>query len=114
MPLRYRDRLISYISSDDYRPRPIPLVAKDLGVEDVEDFGHAVRELAAEGVVDLDESGRIQLPFRPDKGEMRGVFRGTTKGIGFVVPLDKTHGSDVFIPPEATGGALSGDTVRAR
>lgn len=112
MPLRYRARLISYISSEDYRPRAIPLVAKELGIEDVEDFGQAVRELAAEGVIDLDDSGRIQLPFRPDKGELLGSFRGTAKGIGFVIPLDKTHGSDIFIPPEATGGALSGDTVK--
>lgn len=112
MPLRYRARLISYISSEEYRPRAIPLVAKELGIEDVEDFGQAVRKLAAEGVIDLDDSGRIQLPFRPDKGELLGSFRGTAKGIGFVIPLDKTHGSDIFIPPEATGGALSGDTVK--
>jgi len=112
MPLRYRDRLVSYISSEDYRPTPIPLVAKELKVEDVEDFGKAVRELAAEGVIDLDESGRIRLPFRPDKGELLGQFRGTMKGIGFVIPLDKSHGSDIFIPPDATGGALSGDTVK--
>lgn len=112
MALRYRDRLLSYISSDDYRPQPIPRVAKDLNIDDVEDFGAAVRELAADGVVDLDDSGRIQLPFRDDKGELIGQFRGTAKGVGFVIPSDKSHGSDVFIPPEATGGALSGDIVR--
>ncbi|MCC5822154.1 MAG: VacB/RNase II family 3'-5' exoribonuclease [Phycisphaerales bacterium] len=112
MPLRYRDRLISYISSDDYRAAPIPRVAKDLGIDDVEDFGAAVRELADRGVIDLDESGRIQLPFRTDRGELVGQFRGTMKGVGFVIPSDMTHGSDIFIPPDATGGALTGDTVK--
>lgn len=112
MALRYRDRLLSYISSEDYRPAPIPRVAKDLGIDDVEDFGAAVRELADRGVIDLDESGRIQLPFRSDRGELIGQFRGTMKGVGFVIPRDQTHGSDVFIPPDATGGALTGDTVR--
>ncbi len=112
MPLRYRDRLLSYISSDNYHPAPIPRVAKELGIDDVEDFGAAVRELADRGVIDLDESGRIQLPFRDDRGELVGQFRGTAKGVGFVIPKDASHGSDIFIPPEATGGALSGDTVR--
>jgi ribonuclease R len=112
MPLRYRDRLISYISSEAYTAAPIPRVAKDLGVEDVEEFGRAVRELAEQGFVGLDESGRIHLPFRPDEGELVGQFRGTMKGIGFVIPVDKSHGSDIFIPPDSTGGALSGDTVR--
>ncbi len=112
MPLRYRDRLLSYISSDEYRPAPIPRVAKDLGIEDVEDFGAAVRELAERGLVDLDESGRIQLPFREDRGELIGQFRGTMKGVGFVIPRDATHGSDIFIAPDLTGGALTGDTVR--
>ena len=112
MPLRYRDRLLSFISSDAYSPSPIPRVAKELGIDDVEDFGAAVRELAERGVIDLDESGRIQLPFREDRGELIGQFRGTMKGVGFVIPKDATHGSDIFIAPDLTGGALSGDTVR--
>jgi ribonuclease R len=112
MALQYRDRLISYISSDDYRPLPIPRVAKELRIDDVEDFGAAVRELAAEGVIELDDSGRIQLPFRADKGELIGQFRGTMKGIGFVIPSDTSHGSDIFIPPDATMGALTRDIVK--
>lgn len=111
MALRYRDRLLSYISSNDYKPQHLPVVAKELKIDDVDDFGKAVRELAAEGVVDLDDSGKIQLPFRPDHGEIEGIFRGTMSGVGFVQPTGATHGSDIFVPPQATMGALSGDTV---
>ncbi|MEM9374118.1 MAG: RNB domain-containing ribonuclease, partial [Planctomycetota bacterium] len=104
--------MISYISSNDYKPQYLPLVAKELKVDDVDDFAQAVRELAAEGVVDLSDSGKVQLPFRPDHGEIEGTFRGTMTGIGFVEPLDASHGSDIFIPPDGTMGALSGDVVQ--
>ncbi|MDF1808100.1 MAG: VacB/RNase II family 3'-5' exoribonuclease [Phycisphaerales bacterium] len=112
MPGRFRDRLISHISHDTYTPKPIPLVAKELNIDDVKEFGLAVRELAEEGVIDLDETGKIQLPFHPDEGELIGVFRGTASGVGFVQPAKIAHGSDIFIPPQYTNAALSGDTVR--
>ncbi len=113
MPGRYRDRLISHITHDSYTPKQIPLVAKELNIDEVEEFADAVRELAGEGIIDLDEAGKIHLPFREDEGELIGEFRGTASGVGFVQPSDHRHGSDVFIPPHATGGALSGDTVKA-
>lgn len=109
---RYRDRLVSHISHEGYTPKYIPLVAKELNIEDVKDFAAAVRELAEEGVIDLDESGRIQLPFRPNEGELIGQFRGTASGVGFVIPAQVMHGSDIFIPPQYTNGALTGDTVK--
>ncbi len=109
---RFRDRLVSHISHDTYTPKPIPLVAKELNIEDVKEFGIAVRELAEEGVIDLSETGKIQLPFHPDEGELIGQFRGTASGVGFVIPAQAKHGSDIFIPPQSTGGALTGDTVK--
>ncbi len=112
MPGRFRDRLISHISHDTYTPKPIPLVAKELNIEDVKEFGIAVRELAEAGVVELSDSGKIQLPFHPDEGELIGQFRGTASGVGFVLPAQIKQGSDIFIPPQYTGGALSGDTVK--
>jgi ribonuclease R len=112
MPLRYRDRLIAHISHETYNPAPIPVVAKDLNIEDVAEFGHAVRELAAEDIVSLDDSGRISLPFKPDKGELIGEFRSTQRGFGFVAPSKISHGGDVFIPEHSTMGAMRGDTVK--
>ncbi len=112
MPGRYRDRLVSHISHETYTPKPIPLVAKELNIEDVKEFAAAVRELSEEGVIDLSESGKIQLPFRPDEGELIGQFRGTASGVGFVVAAQKMHGSDIFIPPQYTFNALTGDTVK--
>ncbi|MBL4697865.1 MAG: hypothetical protein JKX70_03430, partial [Phycisphaerales bacterium] len=112
MPGRFRDRLVSHISHDTYTPKPIPLVAKELNIEDVKEFGIAVRELHEAGVIDLSETGKIQLPFRPDEGELIGQFRGTASGVGFVIASQKMHGSDIFIPPQYTFNALTGDTVK--
>jgi ribonuclease R len=112
MPGRYRDRLVSHISHESYTPKPIPLVAKELNIEDVKEFAWAVRELSEEGVVDLSETGKIQLPFHPDEGELIGQFRGTASGVGFVIPAQAKHGSDIFIPPQYTSNALTGDTVK--
>ena len=41
-------------------------------------------------------------------------FSGQSKGFGFVVPDSPTDHGDLFIPPPATGGAITGDTVAAR
>lgn len=112
MPGRHRDRLVSHISHEGYVPKPIPLVAKELNIEDVKEFAYEVRELAEEGVIDVDDSGKIQLPFHPNEGELIGQFRGTASGVGFVIPAQAKHGSDIFIPPQYTNGALSGDTVK--
>ena len=71
-----------------------------------------MRALAAEGVVRLDKAGRVSLPTMADEGELVGIFRGSMKGFGFVEPTEAVLGGDVFIPPNATAGALSGDTVR--
>ena len=43
-----------------------------------------------------------------------GVFQGTSRGFGFLVPEDgKSREDDYFIPPRATGGAWDGDKVQA-
>lgn len=43
-----------------------------------------------------------------------GVFQGTSRGFGFLVPEDgKSREDDYFIPPRATGGAWDGDRVQA-
>lgn len=112
MAERFRDRLIAHISHESYQPAQIPILARDLNIEDVEEFGVAVRELAAEDIVAIDDAGKVHLPFREDEGEMIGEFRSTRSGVGFVSPSRTTHGGDVFIPPHATMGALDRDTVK--
>jgi ribonuclease R len=47
---------------------------------------------------------------------VEGRFSLSQRGFGFVMPADPTgvtHGEDIFIPPDATLGAITGDTVVA-
>jgi ribonuclease R len=58
-------------------------------------------------------SGKVSLPsLSSSGGEITGIFKGNPKGFGFVRSDDKYKEGDIFVPPDATGGALSGDRVR--
>src|ERR1019366_7785103 len=52
---------------------------------------------------------------RPSNAEREGVLTVHPRGFGFVASLGPgNQGDDVFIPPDALGGALHGDKVRVR
>src|ERR1019366_7347438 len=52
---------------------------------------------------------------RPSNAEREGVLTVHPRGFGFVASLGPgSVGDDVFIPPDALGGALHGDKVRIR
>ena len=112
MAEQYRARLVAHISHSSYEPAQIPIVARDLNIENVEEFGRAVQDLAAQEIVHIDDAGKIMLPFREDDGEAIGEFRSTKSGFGFFSPSKTTHGGDVFIPAHKTMGALDRDTVK--
>jgi len=113
MPLRYEKRLVSYLSHPDYEPRHILRLAEDLRVDDVEDFKRAVKELASQGRVDIDESGRVTLPSAGQlEGTMTGTFKKAVRGFGFVIPDTAVREGDIFIPERDTADAMTGDRVR--
>ena len=52
----------------------------------------------------------VSRNFAPDNDEgISGKFSGNARGYGFVMP--ENGGEDIFIPPDATNGALDGDIV---
>ncbi|MEZ6241513.1 MAG: VacB/RNase II family 3'-5' exoribonuclease [Phycisphaerales bacterium] len=112
MALRYEKRLLQHLGHEDYEPKPVQELAAELGVEDVADFAQAIEELAERGVVAIGKGDRVALPGLADRGELVGIFRATAKGFGFVQPEVKTLDGDIFIPPDATAGALAGDRVK--
>ncbi|MCC6284119.1 MAG: VacB/RNase II family 3'-5' exoribonuclease [Phycisphaerales bacterium] len=112
MPLQYRKRLIAHLSDESYQPKHLLSVAQELRVDDTDDFAKAVKELAQQGVVHLDDSGKLSLPDLPDQGELQGVFRKAMKGFGFVEPEHAVRHGSIFIPPEHVADAMSGDVVR--
>jgi ribonuclease R len=54
-------------------------------------------------------------PERPRDSEREGVVSLNPRGFGFVAGLSAdTAGDDIFIPPDAMGGAMHGDRVKVR
>lgn len=113
MSLKYQSRLIAHLAHDRYNPVPIVELIRDLGISDEEhdDFERAVEALARAGVVVLDGGNKVRLPQMPE--EITGRFRKNPRGFGFVIPEKSYREGDLFIPPDAVGDALTGDTVRA-
>jgi ribonuclease R len=55
------------------------------------------------------------MPERSREPEREGVLSMNPRGFGFVSSLSaETTGDDVFIPPDALGGAMHGDRVKIR
>ena len=112
MPLRYRSRLLAHLAHDGYEPKDKHALAVELGADNEPEFLEGIDELVAEGVLQVESDGTVQLASLPDRGELTGTFKANAKGFGFVTPEIPVREGDIFVPPEATQGALSGDIVR--
>lgn len=113
MSLKFESRLFAHLQHDRYHAATIDEAARDLGIDeaDRDDFERAVKVLVKQGRLSLDNSGRLRLPAMPDT--VTGNFRKNPRGFGFVIPTQPFREGDLFIPPDAVGDALTGDTVRA-
>ena len=114
MPRVYKDRIRKFLRHPEYQPLKLAQLAKSLGVgEDAyPQFEQAFDELRQAGHVIVGAGNLISLPAMA--GQVIGRFRANPKGFGFVTPLEpNTHG-DLFVPPDDTGDAMTGDVVIAR
>ncbi|MBL8758245.1 MAG: VacB/RNase II family 3'-5' exoribonuclease [Phycisphaerae bacterium] len=110
----YSLRILGHLKHDRYVPADADRLMEDLGVvEEAERavFAESLRAMADAGKIEIDpHKGLVRLP-RMEK-VITGSFRKNPKGFGFVKPDVATREGDVFIPPDQTADALSGDTVR--
>lgn len=109
------DRILRHLGRKDYRPQRPRKLARAMGLEEEEygSFRAAVKELMRAGRVVLGGGNNLMLP-AAGTGTIIGSFRGHQRGFGFVVPASPTEHGDLFIPPGASLGAITGDTVAAR
>ncbi len=117
MPLKYARRLLEHLKHDDYAPRKVPDVARDLNVPDEEfgDFEQAVRAMTSQRLVDVDQGGLLRLPSLASRGgTVEGVYRRNPRGFGFVSPEPSVREGSVFISPEDGKDAVSGDRVKIK
>jgi ribonuclease R len=114
MPEILKERILKFLKHPDYAPLKLAQLAKAFGVtgEDYPKFKSAFDELRQGGQVVIGRKNLVTLP--PLAGRIIGTFRANPKGFGFVTPLEPTSHDDLFIPPDETSGAMTGDTVAAK
>lgn len=100
--------LEEFFSSKEYRPMTFREIAGFLQVPKAEreKLKLVLDELMSAGKIIIDPQGRYRIPSDDIKV---GTFSGTQRGFGFV--SIEGEDDDIFIPPEATRGALHGDRV---
>lgn len=114
MPEILKERIIKFLKHPDYTPLKLSQLAKALGVssEDYPSFKSAFDQLRRAGRVVTGERNLVNLP--PLAGRIIGTFRANPKGFGFVIPLEPAAHGDLFIPPDETAAAMTGDIVAAK
>jgi len=114
MPEVFKQRLIKLLRHRDYRPVKLSQLAKALGVntEDYQQFKEAFDRLRLAGHLVIGAGNLVSLPSM--SGRIIGTFRANPKGFGFVTALEPKSHSDLFVPANATAGAMTGDIVEAR
>lgn len=113
--LKYREAILRHVGHAQYAPSTIETLAEDLRADDPAQFQSAVDALVDEGVLSLSNAGQVMLPsFGDADGEVEGTFNRNPKGFGFFKPESRVREGDVFVSPDDTMGALSGDRVRAK
>lgn len=108
-----KDKIEDFTSTNSYVPlSPSDLMyTLDINENDAGNFYFALGELEKEGIVSLTKKGKI-VSIR-QSGKLIGLYRGTTRGFGFVTPENapKSLKGDIFISKEKSHGALDGDRV---
>ncbi|MGD2094305.1 MAG: ribonuclease R [Phycisphaerales bacterium] len=107
----YKDRILKLLKHNDYSPLKLNQLAKALGVssEHYQDFKTAFDQLRQAGHVVIGAKNLVSLPSLA--GQITGTFRANPKGFGFVIPLEPNAHGDLFIPPDSTAEAMTGDIV---
>lgn len=114
MSQRYVEAILKYLSDQHYQPLKPRQLARKMGVaeEDYGTFRQAVKVLRDSGRVVMGAKNALTLP--EPSGTIVGYFTKNPRGFGFVIPDTPNSHGDLFIPPEATAGAMSGDEVAAK
>ena len=110
----FKDRIIKLLKHGDYEPLKLGQLAKALGVgsEDYPQFKAAFEQLRQAGHVVIGARNLVSLPSLA--GQIVGTFRANPRGFGFITPLEPNSHGDLFIPPDATAEAMTGDIVIAK
>ena len=111
----FAERVMALVAEASYRPMTLKAMSRR-----ARGATRRLRGVSSSGQ-GLDPEGKLHLArdktlSRPDQsGMIVGLFRRSAKGFGFVRPHGAGRGIDqVYIPPEATRDASSGDEVSVK
>jgi len=107
-------RIINFLKHPDYRPLKAGQLSRALAVsqQDYPQFKQTLEHLRQAGHIVIGAGSSIMLPALSSL--VIGTFRANPKGFGFITPLEPTAHGDLFVPEDASGGAMTGDIVTAR
>jgi len=127
-----RDQIKAHIESHHYHPLRLRRLARffDVAEEEYAQFRSLVKEMISAGDVEIGPHGKLVAAAaekgpggktpkkaRHEPGTVRGRFSLSSRGFGFVMPESEegeSLGEDLFVPPDATLGAVTNDLVLAR
>jgi ribonuclease R len=111
----FAERVLGLVSEPDYRPMTQKAMSRHLQVQPAlyPEFRRTVKDLIQSGKLHSSRDKTLRLPDR--SGMIVGLFRRSAKGFGFVRPHHAVPGIDqVYIPPESTRDASTGDEVTVK
>lgn len=110
----FKKSIIRRLNARDYKPVKLAKLAKEMeiGREHYPLFKSAFDEIVHSGQVIIGRGNLVEL--RPLADQITGTFRSNPRGFGFVCPLEPDLHEDLFIPPDQTADALTGDIVAAK
>ncbi|MBR6682692.1 MAG: RNB domain-containing ribonuclease [Clostridia bacterium] len=105
------ENIKDFLDSSDNSYRPHELFCYVCGEDSMEydAFYKAIDRLEKSGDIVFTKKGKIISIQYSDM--IRGKFRASAKGFGFVTPEDSRYSSDIYIPREYTSDAIEGDVV---
>ena len=107
------ERILSFIHAKGYEPRRLQELGEAMGIGEEEqgDFHDACKALMHSGRMVLGSRNTVSIPDPPRR--VAGTFRANPKGFGFLIPdAPRSHG-DLYVPVNASMGAMTGDRVSA-
>ncbi len=117
------EELRAYLQSRSYQPcDPVTLYQRFCEDKQIDRktflpgmFLELLRTLEAQAEIAYGKRGKVITA--QDAGYVTGTFRSNARGFGFLIPEEadrRRTGGDLFIPPDATLGAITGDRVIAK
>jgi ribonuclease R len=107
--MNIKDSILNCMNSDKYKPMTVFELREVFGFkkDELTEFRKILNLMEKEGLIYKNRAERYGVPSKMEM--LSGMYQGNIKGFGFVIIPDKKD--DVFIPLNASNGAMDGDKV---